>query len=574
MRRQLRTTVPLVLVLLSLLAIGAAPALAAPPYVAEECLTPLLPTTQQAPSITRWSEVRETEIAVFEDDRNGNWDIYVRDLWSPWEQQLTTAIADQRHPAASGSWVAFEDARNVDWEIYLVNLSTGVETRLTTNGAAQLDPAVSGDWMSTGTRVAWEDERNGNWDIYLYDVGTATTMRVTANAADQVDPAVDGTRVVWADRRNGNWDIYLYDTVKKTTARLTTNGADQKAPAISGTMVVYQDRRNGNWDIYGYDLATKKERRVTRNAADQTLPALSPRRESGPMVPGWRIVYQDARNGAADIYLSDIPAGGEFRLTDDGADQLAPAIYGPHVAWTDLRDTSLVASPRDVYRGLLSVPSLDAAVDPELIPYNGATSIGGWLDSWAGPVGAARIWRYLRVGVDDQPTTAATLTATDGSYLMSLSSLKQTTRYRMVYRGDATHLPAVSDVVTLNVKAWLSTPTIPKEFSYHKTVTVSCLLRPRHRAGSYPVKFQFYRFMLAPGATSWDWVLAKTVNGKAADYSTYTKCSARVTLPPPLNTAPTEKWRVYAVHRDASHAASQSAYRAFTVNSLYYPLPL
>ena len=116
-------------------------------------------------------------------------------------------------------------------------------------------------------------------------------------------------------------------------------------------MVVYQDHRNGNWDIYGYDLATKKERRLTRNAADQTSPALSPRRERSPMIPGWRVVYQDARNGGSDIYLTDIPAGGECRLTDDAADQIAPAIWGGQVVWTDLRDTSSGSPAGDIYVG-------------------------------------------------------------------------------------------------------------------------------------------------------------------------------------------------------------------------------
>jgi len=421
---------------------------------------------------------------------------------------------------------------------------------------------VTGDWMSTGTRVAWEDKRNGNWDVYLYDAGAGATKRVTANSAAQVDPAIDGTRVVWADRRNGNWDIYLYDTVKKTTTRLTTNGADQKAPAISGTMVVYQDRRNGNWDIYGYDLATKKERRLTRNAADQTLPALSTRHQSSPDVPGWRVVYQDARNGDTDIYLSDIPAGGEFRLTDDAADQLTPAIHGHLVVWTDRRVVPAGSEDGDVFQGRLSVPYLDADTNPELVAYNGSATLAGHLETLAG----AKVWRYLRVGADDRATTATTTTAADGAYVMSLANLKQTTRYRAVYRGDATHLPAVSNIVAVAVKAWLSTPTIPKEFSYQKTVTVSCFLKPRHAAGSYPVKFLFYRYYRADGDLAPDWHVSKTVKGKAANYSTYTKCTARVSFPKPPATNPGgEKWRVVATHADGSHASSVSAYRAFTV---------
>lgn len=564
MRRRFPLIAPLVLV--AFFALGAAPALAVTPYMPEWCITPSLPSNQQAPSITYWGEVRETDIAAFEDDRDGTWDVYVRDLWSDWEQQVAGGPSAQRHPSASGSWIAFEDDRNGDPganpDIYLVNLTTGVETLLTPNAAAQQDPAVTGGALATGTRVVWEDRRNGDWDIYLYDAGTATTKRLTSKGAAQVDPAIDGRRVVWADRRNGNWDIYLYDAVKKTTTRLTTNGADQMAPAISGTMVVYQDDRNGDWDIYGYDLATKKERRLTRNAADQTAPAVSRRLEREPVTPGWRVVYADARNGASDIYLTDTVAGGQFRLTDDAADQLAAVISGDKVVWTDLRDTSSGSATADVYRGHLVVPSISLDADPTVVRYNGTTTLSGYLRAGGEPISGAK----LDLGSSPAPVSASVFTGTDGEYGLRFAHIKVKTRFRMVYRGDATHLPAVSDSVTVKARAWVSTPRIPKEFSYQKTVAVSCFLKPRHRAGSYPAKFLFYRFYRPEGALYPDWHVWKTVKGRAADYSSYTKCSAKVSFPKPSAQYPGgEKWRVVASHKDKIHPESVSAYRAFTV---------
>jgi beta propeller repeat protein len=393
-------------------------------------------------------------------------------------------------------------------------------------------------------------------------VATATTKRLTSSIAAQVDPAIDGRRIVWADRRNGNWDIYLYDTLNKATTRLTTNGADQTAPAISGTMVVYQDRRNGNWDIYGYDLATKKEQRLTRNAADQTAPALSPRLEREPRTLGWRVVYADARNGASDIYLTDTVAGGEFRLTDDGADQLAPAISGGKAVWTDLRDTSSGSSTADVYRGVLETPWIYLAADPTVVNYNGTTTLSGTLLLGGEPVASAK----LVLSPSPRLWTGWAITDAYGEYSLDVTKIKAKTSFRMVYHGDATHLPAVSEAKTVKAKAWVSTPAIPREFSYQKTVTVSCFLKPRHAAGSSPVKFLFSRYYRADGEFAPDWHVWKTVKGKAANYSTYTRCTARVSLPKPPATNPVgEKWRVVATHADSSHASSVSAYRAFTV---------
>ena len=48
-----------------------------------------------------------------------------------------------------------------NWDIYLTNLDTNIEYQVTNNNASQIRPAVSGG------RVVYMDFRNGNWDIYM-----------------------------------------------------------------------------------------------------------------------------------------------------------------------------------------------------------------------------------------------------------------------------------------------------------------------------------------------------------------------------------------------------------------------
>ncbi|MEK6948654.1 MAG: cell surface protein, partial [Nanoarchaeota archaeon] len=96
-----------------------------------------------------------------------------------------------------------------NWDIYLYNLATGTEQQITTSTADQAEPAIYGD------RIVWQDYRNGNWDIYLYNLATGTEQQLTTNIADQLSPAIMGNRIVWRDDRNsdssayGNSDIYL-----------------------------------------------------------------------------------------------------------------------------------------------------------------------------------------------------------------------------------------------------------------------------------------------------------------------------------------------------------------------------
>jgi beta propeller repeat protein len=108
---------------------------------------------------------------VYQDDRNGNIDIYCYNLMTGLESQLTSDTADQTNPAISGTRVVYEDRRNSDLDLYLYDLAANREVRLATDTANQYDPDVYGN------RVAFEDSRFGNPEIF---VGEISAPRVTA----------------------------------------------------------------------------------------------------------------------------------------------------------------------------------------------------------------------------------------------------------------------------------------------------------------------------------------------------------------------------------------------------------
>ncbi|MBI3083285.1 MAG: hypothetical protein HYY90_02840 [Candidatus Omnitrophica bacterium] len=212
-------------------------------------------------------------------------------------RQITIYPGGQWNPAISKDRIVWEDDRNGNRDIYLYDLATGREQPLTTDRAGQHEPAISDD------RIVWEDDRNGNGDIYLYDLATGREWPITTHPAMQREPAISDGVVVWRDNRNGNWDIYscLYDpaTGRCPEQAITTDPSDQLSPAISVGRIIWMDNRNVGWHVYLYDLATNMEWQITSHPAERMVPDIS----------GDRIVWQDNRNGNWDIFMSELPDG-------------------------------------------------------------------------------------------------------------------------------------------------------------------------------------------------------------------------------------------------------------------------
>ena len=191
----------------------------------------------------------------------GNWDIYLYDFLISGDAampegkettQITTNGANHINPYVNGNYIVWQDNRNGNWDIYAYDLSTGAEIPICTSTGDQTNPSVYGD------NFVWQDNRNGNWDIYMCDLSKdpANPIRITNNTFDQTKPAIYGDKIVWQDNRNGNWDIYMYDLTLRFERQLTTNTGNQIDPAIYDNKVVWTDDRNGNEDIYITDKFT------------------------------------------------------------------------------------------------------------------------------------------------------------------------------------------------------------------------------------------------------------------------------------------------------------------------------
>lgn len=280
---------------------------------------------------------------VWQDDRNGNWDIYYKDVsdLSNSSQRITGETGDQLYPAIDGTMIVWQDGRNGNADIYGYDLTTGTETIIYNGTGEQTAPVISGNW------VAWQDDRNGNADIYAKNLSTNEIIQVTSHERDQIRPALDGSTLVWEDYRHGPAEIYSYDLLTGVEARLTLDLNAQFMPTVSGSVTVWTDQRDGQQEIYR--AADGNDQRLTFGTGDRSQAAIN----------GGLLVYTDFASGSNDpnLVFIDLSGGSGGVLSSHPARQENPAIGQDLVVWQDDRDGNW-----QIYMAVLEVKPLPISV--------------------------------------------------------------------------------------------------------------------------------------------------------------------------------------------------------------------
>jgi beta propeller repeat protein len=180
-----------------------------------------------APGSVFHADVSEKFIAFREYiDALGESQLGIYDLTNNMERQITTKskpyVYSRGYPGVSisGQRVVWSDLRNDSnkecysppWsdtdcnaDIYMYDIATDTEQQITTNTKAQTDSVISGNM------IVWQDNRNGSWDIYVYDLTTGQEQQVSSGPGwnSEEAPDISPFGIIWQDNRNGNWDIYF-----------------------------------------------------------------------------------------------------------------------------------------------------------------------------------------------------------------------------------------------------------------------------------------------------------------------------------------------------------------------------
>ncbi|UCG58892.1 MAG: hypothetical protein JSU70_05135, partial [Phycisphaerales bacterium] len=331
--------------------------------------------------------------------------------------KLTTDAADQGNPdIAIGTddklYVVWQDNRRGNWDIYVTTSADGVawsgERRVTDSNDNQVSPAIAVDGASPNrVYTAWQDDRGPDQDIYVARSTdryiTKILWQVTSGNSDQTDPAIavdsaDVKYVVWTDRRNGSSDIYgaASDTGPWTNVALVTGAGNQFRPAIAveaaGSVLhfAWVDDASGNMDIFCASSDSLPAGPVTginiiddTSGAEQTAPEIATTGRTGDDLRVF-VCWQDERNmiaggGDVDLYFAEVGSGTATNILvgDDGssASQSEPAMgvdaYGyPYLLWTDDRNKSA-----DVYYAGSTFIEPDA-LDSQLVTVSAGGIVG------------------------------------------------------------------------------------------------------------------------------------------------------------------------------------------------------
>ena len=285
---------------------------------------------------------------VWQDQRNGSWDIFVKDLTddAAAPQDITSSSLNQKRPRTDGQYVVWE-SRQADgtWDIRAKKLGSAEAAFPITQtpDADEKKPVVYWPWVIYQTKPV--SDPGAPWQIKAYNMITGNSEMVDPTTQDQLDPWIHKQRMVWQDFRDvGPGEIYFKDLRTGGVRRITDNPAGQYYPVIYEQWIVWADNRNTQFDLYGYNLLRDAEIQLTSTPEDEKRPKI---------IGGW-VVYSEDSAGELNtnlrmLSLSNLAA---IQLTNIESEKEKPSTASGKLIWTDSRNgvkQIMIGSIPDLY---------------------------------------------------------------------------------------------------------------------------------------------------------------------------------------------------------------------------------
>jgi Tol biopolymer transport system component len=175
--------------------------------------------------------------------------------------QVTTTPTYHLNPAVDGIMIAYQalDSTNT-WQIYVTDMATGKEQQITAG------PHDAGHPRISGNNLVYQTDRVGGGQlqqIFLYDLKTRTETQISDSNGYHQFPTIYKNNIVWVENHSDTTasHIDLYDISSHQTRPIVSSPNYVQDPSIYGEIVTWTDFRNGgnNTEIW---LQLKQEHRV------------------------------------------------------------------------------------------------------------------------------------------------------------------------------------------------------------------------------------------------------------------------------------------------------------------------
>ncbi|MCD6018167.1 MAG: hypothetical protein K0S53_1288 [Bacteroidetes bacterium] len=317
--------------------------------------------TQKSSAITNASD--GSAIITWEDNRSGNYDIYVQKidssgniLWALNGVAVCSKTTSQKNPKITtdnngGAIIVWEDSLNNYWDIYAQRISSTGALLWTSTGVGvctspneQNNPKIDVDGLG-GAIITWQDKRNNtNYDIYSQRLDNAGTVLWTANGVvvcnavnTQNNPRIEpdgsnGALIAWTDKRNAtDNNIYAQHVNSSGVVQWTANGLlvcgaannqsalDIKYIGTAGLLLSWKDDRASTNAIYAQIVSMTGSNQLTANGIliSSALKSINPNVISDGN-GGAIIAWQDSTTSGWDIKSQSVNSSGTLQWTTGG----------------------------------------------------------------------------------------------------------------------------------------------------------------------------------------------------------------------------------------------------------------
>jgi len=246
---------------------------------------------------------------VWQDDRNGNWDIYFKNPETGKSRQITSNPKDQKYCEISGNKIVFADWRDEgeNGEIYLYNLKTEELKQITNNEeikiggastgkpAKQVWPFIDNNW------VTWTDNRTGfGSDIFAKNLETGEEIQVSDTPRETGGSRIENNLITFYNNRDHS-DTFIYDLEEREKKLLGKESYDEGPTDIFSDIIGVYRKSDNDCDVVLYDLS--EDREITVANSDQW--------ESWPDVHENSVAFVKFSPDyeTSDIYLAELQEG-------------------------------------------------------------------------------------------------------------------------------------------------------------------------------------------------------------------------------------------------------------------------